>query len=378
MTMRRAPGLFSGYFARSPSPAGRLARLTLAAAAVLVAVPLASPAYAAAGTTTEYSLGTANAFPGAITKGPDNNFWFVEAGKIGRITPAGVITEFALPAGHSAKSITVGPDLNLWFTEPSNGMVGTMKVDGTLLHEYLLPGNRGYGTAVSRPQQITKGPDDKLWFTQTIFSRSLARTVGGQIDRMDTSGALLDQFPLPSGNTKSTTTVPDGITAGPDKNLWFADTQQGRIYSITTGGTLSQPIQVPHGSPAAIAFGPDGNLWLTANFFGAGGSRVDRMTIAGAFTEVSVPADSTTNGDSVGAITAGPDGNMWFTNYDMFSSMGSIWRAPINMTPSSKPRRFAFSYSKEIDGLTAGAGVVWYTTTDNSTGQSAIGKITTS
>jgi streptogramin lyase len=298
----------------------------------------------------------------------------VESGKIGRITPAGVISEFPLAAGYSAKSITSGPDGKLWFTEPGNGIVGNIQRDGTQLNEILLPGNRSYGTPVNRPQQITTGPDGKLWFTQTIFSRSLVRTVDGQVDRMSPSGELLNQYLLPSGNTKSTTSVPDAITTGPDGNLWFADTQQRRIYSITTGGTLSAPFQVPVGSPVAIAFGPDRNLWITANFFGAGGSRVDRMTTAGAFTEFPVPADSSTNGDSVGAITAGPDGNMWFTNYDMFSSLGRIWK----ITPSGQLTPFKFSYSQEIDGLTAGTGVVRYTTTDNSTGQSAIGTIATS
>ena len=37
-------------------------------------------------------------------------------GKIGRITPPGVITEFPLPVRRSARKITAGPDGNLWFT----------------------------------------------------------------------------------------------------------------------------------------------------------------------------------------------------------------------------------------------------------------------
>jgi len=53
-----------------------------------------------------------------ITAGPDGNIWFTEAtGIIGRITPAGVITEFPfLSSGASPEDITTGPDGNLWIT----------------------------------------------------------------------------------------------------------------------------------------------------------------------------------------------------------------------------------------------------------------------
>jgi virginiamycin B lyase len=55
-----------------------------------------------------------------ITAGPDGNLWFTEYGgnKIGRITTAGVITEFPIPTDDSEPwGITSGPDGNLWFTE---------------------------------------------------------------------------------------------------------------------------------------------------------------------------------------------------------------------------------------------------------------------
>jgi len=74
--------------------------------------------------------------PDGITKGSDGNFWFTEnaAGRIGRMTPAGVFTEFALPA--------VPP--------PAGSPAGTA---GTTPH----------------PTAITAGPDGALWFAR--FSR---------------------------------------------------------------------------------------------------------------------------------------------------------------------------------------------------------------
>jgi virginiamycin B lyase len=41
----------------------------------------------------------------------------VAAQQIGRITPAGVITEFSEGLTDSPSGITAGPDGNLWFTE---------------------------------------------------------------------------------------------------------------------------------------------------------------------------------------------------------------------------------------------------------------------
>ena len=56
----------------------------------------------------------------ASRPGPDGNLWFTERGSnnIGRITTAGVVTEFPIPTANSYPSgIAAGPDGNLWFTE---------------------------------------------------------------------------------------------------------------------------------------------------------------------------------------------------------------------------------------------------------------------
>src|SRR5262249_58571456 len=65
---------------------------------------------------------TISARPEGITRGPDGNLWFAEtlADRIGRITPAGVVTQFSLPFGSQPTEITAGPDGNLWFAEIGN------------------------------------------------------------------------------------------------------------------------------------------------------------------------------------------------------------------------------------------------------------------
>lgn len=75
-----------------------------------------------------------NSGPFAITLGPDGNLWFTEldARKIGRITPEGVMTEFVIPSGASPGSIAAGKDGNLWFTAAgSDNSIGRVTPEGT-------------------------------------------------------------------------------------------------------------------------------------------------------------------------------------------------------------------------------------------------------
>ena len=73
-----------------------------------------------------------SSLPNGIAAGPDGNIWFTEydGNKIGRITPAGAITEFS--AGISANSEPArhrgGAGRQLWFTENSGNRIGVLVV----------------------------------------------------------------------------------------------------------------------------------------------------------------------------------------------------------------------------------------------------------
>ena len=60
--------------------------------------------------------------PYGITAGPDGNLWFTNSGNnsIGRITPAGVVSNFTGAGINGPNGITAGPDGNLWFTNAGN------------------------------------------------------------------------------------------------------------------------------------------------------------------------------------------------------------------------------------------------------------------
>src|SRR5450759_2766897 len=102
--------------------------------------------------------------------------------------------------------------------------------------------------------------------------------------------------------------VPEGITAGPDGNLWFTEFTGNRIGRITPLGVVTEfSAGITAGAyPRYITAGSDGNLWFTE----AVGDRIGRITTGGVVTEFSA---GITAGASPYGITAGPDGNLWFT-----------------------------------------------------------------
>jgi virginiamycin B lyase len=63
--------------------------------------------------------------PVEIAAGPDGALWFTNySGSIGRITTAGLVTNFALFGSANPQGITAGPDGALWFTVVDLGTIG--------------------------------------------------------------------------------------------------------------------------------------------------------------------------------------------------------------------------------------------------------------
>ena len=79
--------------------------MSCAAAAVL----LATTAPAARGSIAEFPVGNQDSQPTGIVAGPDGNLWVAETtgSRIARVTPAGVATEFTLPAGRGPVDLAV-------------------------------------------------------------------------------------------------------------------------------------------------------------------------------------------------------------------------------------------------------------------------------
>ncbi len=161
----------------------------------------------------EFPLPKEHSDPLDLTQGPDGALWFTEfdANQIGRMTLKGEFKEFALPSFRLPEGITTGPDGNIWFTE-EQGWIGRMTPAGVLT-EFPLP------TTGAEPTAITAGPDGNLWFTVT-GPNALGRI---------TPDGHISLFALAADAS-----APSGITRGPDGNLWFIE-QYGKIGFITPG-----------------------------------------------------------------------------------------------------------------------------------------------
>ena len=138
----------------------------------------------------------------------------------------------------------------------------------------------------------------------------------------------MTEFPLPGPNGS-----PEGIAAGPDGNLWFAD--DTRIGQLTPEGQITEFTNATLGNTLGITAGPDGNLWFTEPSV----DRIGRITPTGAITEF-----SWSNGDKDRQprfIAGGPDGNLWFTEEGtdkigrIFPSSGQLGGFPTPTANSS-------------------------------------------
>ena len=260
-------------------------------------------------TVTEYPLLTPTSTPQGIAVGADGNLWFTEFGsnQVGRITTAGVVTEF--PAGNLPFYIAAGPDGNLWFTEfTSAGKIGRMTTAGVLT-EFPIPG------LGSNPLGIVAGPDGNLWFTEDFTTNNIGRI---------TPAGVITEFPIPTANAGAW-----GITKGSDNNLWFCENTGSRVGKITTAGVITEfpfPVSTSISTCGVITSGPDGNLWFLRTYVSgplSGSSSIERVTTAGVFTEFPVLIGSF----FPNSLGTGPDGNLWFTGSGGASVIGQITTA---------------------------------------------------
>jgi len=144
-----------------------------------------------------------------------------------------------------------------------------------------------FGSNLDWPEGITAGPDGNVWATEFWV---------GEVTRITPSGGITE-FPVAS--------TAQSIVTGPDGNLWFTESGADAIGRITPAGVASS---FPIGGidPRGIAVGPDGNLWFTEMDDGY----IGRITTSGVVTRF----DVSPNGELWGIIT-GPDGDIWFTDF---------------------------------------------------------------
>jgi len=127
-----------------------------------------------AGTVTSFALpatSALNALGATMLLGPDGNVWFTYQNNLARVTPAGVATLYAIPTANAnmlPAGLTIGQDLNIWFTEFSSGKVGQLVLD----------------TATDSGQATINESDSLGGLPQTIFPLPFAPRAAGKIGEL--------------------------------------------------------------------------------------------------------------------------------------------------------------------------------------------------
>ena len=279
---------------------GRLTRplrmLGLVLLAAGLSVLLVRPAAAATpiGMLKQFRVPTANSQPRFITNGADGNRWFVEgnAPNIGRITPAGDITEFG-PACQACllSDIVQGAAGILYYTS-NDPALGRITTSGEILPAVAIPNSTAVGGDIA-------AHGNEIWFND-FNNDALWRydTVSGQFTRFDVPEPL-------------------DVAVDPAGIVWFPSSVAQAIGRLdpTTGAVSLAPTK---GSPSQITVAANGDVWFTDPApvagpppFGEAVGRVHPATMA--VSEFPVGPGVRPLGIAAAPAAASPFGPVWFT-----------------------------------------------------------------
>jgi streptogramin lyase len=249
-----------------------------------------------------------------LALGADGDMWFTAHGIynsdeafIGQITPAGKITEFKMSKGNYREGnfpedIALGSDGNMWFTDQESetaypglvpSSIGRITPVG-VISKFAVPGNEILGG-------IASGSDGNMWFTSTEEYVNSLPTGRSYIGRIAPSGTMTEFAVAIHGGLLG------GIALGADGNMWFTEPGVSRVGRITPKGAISE-FAAPSVS-RSIALGPDGNMWFTEGYTENAIGRIAATGVVTSFASISA------QGGSFRSIAAGPEDDLWLTEW---------------------------------------------------------------
>jgi len=308
-------------------------------AVAVVALVVVSLAQAApVGTLKQFRIPTANGNPKGITQGSDGNFWFTESHvqppqtdnhHVGRITPAGAITEFLVCQFCFPNDIVEGAGGILYFTKSDPGL-GRITTAGTVLPDVVPPNSLANGNGIAA----------------TGSSVYYAAFNTNSIWRYDSGTGAFTEFAIPTAGAS-----PSDVATAPDGSVWFTEAGANQIGRLNpaTGAVTETPLPAAANGPREIAVATDGKVWFTKRFDNVVGF-LDPAT--NAVTQFTLPSPSGPEG-----VAAAPDGSVWVAQ----SVAGNVIRITSDGTITEGK---AVKGSQPFGVTVAPSGDPWYTELD--------------
>jgi streptogramin lyase len=240
--------------------------------------------------------------PGAITLGPDGNLWVAHGpenlfAQLATVTTAGDVTDVPIPNDIvRIGGLVTGPDGNIWFTSPVDDRIGRVTPAGVVTMFTDVEGE------VDQPEGITAGSDGNLWFGSSANDR---------IGRVTPDGDITT-FTDPAGDADR----PIGITAAPGAagDIWFTLFDGDRIGRIEPTQVAATPSvnTTPGDAVVSLSWTPPpdtGGLPITSYVVRRDGVEVHETAdgFATSFTDETV-ANGTSYEYEVAAVNARGEG----------------------------------------------------------------------
>jgi streptogramin lyase len=295
--------------------------------AIALVATLSAAQAAPVGMLKQFKVPTAGSSPEHITRASDGNFWFTESfvnnqnaqgHNVGRITPAGQVTEFQVCDFCFPTDIVQGSDGVLYFTK-NDAPLGRITTSGQVLPDageiFSFNGNgldahgddiwiADFNNAVIHRYNVQTGVFSEFATTSPTFDVAVAPngivwfTEGdGRIGRLNPATGVITEIDVDG--------VPREINVASDGAVWFTERFSPQAVGRINPATNAVRLFPVDGGPEDIAPAADGSMWFTRSTAG----NIARITPAGVITTQS----KAVKGSEPFGITVAPNGDPWFT-----------------------------------------------------------------
>jgi sugar lactone lactonase YvrE len=267
--------------------------------------------------------------PHGVAVSPDGIIYIADASnnRIRKVTPGGVVTTLASLL-NSPRGVAVGPDGNIYVAETDGNLIRKVTPQGvvaTLAGSGTAGSTDGIGTSASfnSPRGVAVDRNGDIYVADCNNNRIRKVTPGGVVTTLAGSGTAGSANGI--GGAASFNS-PKGISIGPDRTIYVADSSNNLIRKITRAGDVTTFVGIggtEFNDPRGISVDSSGNVFVadTVNNLirkvSPGGVIT---TLAGSGNDVSADGIGTAASfNRPSGLAFGPDGSIYVADTNTHS-----------------------------------------------------------